>query len=32
MVDEVRGQRGDTLRQAGLLHLLYGIGTCRTIS
>jgi hypothetical protein len=23
MVDEVRGQRGDTLRQAGLLHLLY---------
>ena len=23
MVDEVRGQRGDTLRQGGLLHLLY---------
>ena len=23
MVDEVRGQRGDALRQAGLLHLLY---------
>ena len=23
MVDEVRGQRGDTLRHAGLIHLLY---------
>jgi hypothetical protein len=23
MVDEVRGQRGDTLRQAGLIHLLF---------